>query len=78
MLAQTLRTLEEDGFVARRAYPEVPPRVEYALTPLGAELTPLLESLAGWIEANLGRVLKSRQRRRPSPPRAGVAGRAEP
>src|SRR5262245_44394130 len=38
MLAQTLRILEGDGFVNRRAYAEVPPRVEYALTPMGGEV----------------------------------------
>ena len=44
MLAQTLRTLEEDGFVHREALAVVPPHVEYSLTPLGSELaeTPML------------------------------------
>ena len=37
MLAQTLQVLEADGFVERKAYPVVPPRVEYSLTPLGME-----------------------------------------
>ncbi len=57
MLAQTLKQLEEDGFVARKAYAEVPPRVEYALTPLGREIAAHVEALGDWIEANLGRVL---------------------
>ena len=57
MLAQTLKQLEDDGFVARKAYAEVPPRVEYALTPLGREIAAHVEALGDWIEANLGRVL---------------------
>ena len=63
MLAQTLRVLEEDGFVDRRAYAEVPPRVEYALTPLGGEIARHLDTLGRWIEDNLGRVLQARARR---------------
>lgn len=48
MLSMQLRQLERDGFVARTVYPEVPPRVEYALTPLGTTLLPLLEEIARW------------------------------
>ena len=62
MLAQTLATLEADGFVERTAYPEVPPRVEYRLTPLGAEMAERVEGLVGWIEENLPRVLKAREK----------------
>jgi DNA-binding HxlR family transcriptional regulator len=47
-LTQTLRGLERDGLVSRRAYPEVPPRVEYSLTPLGWSTTGLLMSLYEW------------------------------
>lgn len=60
MLAQTLSVLEEDGFVQRTAYPEVPPRVEYQLTPLGREVAEHVERLVEWIEGNLPRVLKAR------------------
>ncbi|WP_350348944.1 helix-turn-helix domain-containing protein [Agromyces sp. G08B096] len=49
MLASTLRTLEADGLVRRRSYPEVPPRVEYALTPLGDELMERMLPLMGWV-----------------------------
>ena len=49
MLAQTLRTLEADGFVHREAHPVIPPHVEYSLTPLGQELVALLMPLFTWI-----------------------------
>ena len=48
MLSMQLRQLEKDGFVSRTIYPEVPPRVEYALTPHGKTLLPLLEEIAKW------------------------------
>lgn len=60
MLAQTLATLEHDGFVQRTAYPEVPPRVEYRLTPLGREGASYIHALANWAEANVARVLRAR------------------
>lgn len=53
MLAQTLRWLEEDGFLDRIAKPTVPPHVEYSLTPLGREVGAHVESLADWIETNM-------------------------
>lgn len=59
MLAQTLRWLQEDGFVDRRSFNTVPPHVEYSLTPLGREVAQRVESLADWIEDHidlLGRV----------------------
>ena len=61
MLAQTLTQLEKDGFVKRVAYPEIPPRVEYSLTPMGREAAGLMQQLGTWIQANLGRVLKHRE-----------------
>lgn len=48
MLTTTLRTLESYGLVARQVYAEVPPRVEYALTPLGESLWPHLQGLIDW------------------------------
>lgn len=50
MLTQTLRRLEQDGLVARTVYPEVPPKVEYALTPLGETLSEPIRALSAWAE----------------------------
>jgi DNA-binding HxlR family transcriptional regulator len=52
-LTQTLRALERRGLVKRRAYPEVPPRVEYSLSPLGWSMTGLLMTLYEWSAAHL-------------------------
>jgi DNA-binding HxlR family transcriptional regulator len=52
MLTLTLKHLVEDGLVDRRAYAEVPPRVEYELTELGRTLLPLVISLAEWAMAH--------------------------
>jgi DNA-binding HxlR family transcriptional regulator len=60
MLAQTLTTLEHDGFVIRTAYPEVPPRVEYRLTPLGQEAATHVRALATFAEQNVARVERAR------------------
>jgi DNA-binding HxlR family transcriptional regulator len=56
MLAQTLQTLEADGFVVRHSLPVVPPHVEYSLTPLGAEVAAQVRNLVDWIEHNLARI----------------------
>jgi DNA-binding HxlR family transcriptional regulator len=61
MLAQTLQSLEADGFVLRTAFPVVPPRVEYSLTRMGQEVAREVESLADWIEGNLYRIMEQRQ-----------------
>lgn len=50
MLAQQLRQLEADGIVAREVYPQVPPKVEYRLTPWGQALCPALDALLKWAE----------------------------
>lgn len=47
-LSLRLRALEEEGIVARHTYPEVPPRVEYALTPKGTALVPLVEDMRSY------------------------------
>lgn len=48
MLTLQLRELETDGIIVRHVYPQVPPKVEYALTPLGKSLAPVLISLRDW------------------------------
>ena len=48
VLADSLRTMEEDGIITRTAYPEVPPRVEYALSELGESMRPILDALQQW------------------------------
>lgn len=62
MLSQTLKELEGDGFVLRTAQDVVPPHVDYALTPLGAEAARHLIPLIGWIEGNLGQILATQGR----------------
>jgi DNA-binding HxlR family transcriptional regulator len=62
MLTVTLRGLERDGLVSRAMYPEVPPRVEYALTPLGATLRELVRGLIEWSGAHLAEVDAARAR----------------
>ena len=52
-LTQTLRRLERDGLIARRAYPEVPIRVEYSLTGLGWNMTALLMSMYEWASEHM-------------------------
>ena len=62
MLTVTLRSLEADGLVSRRLYPEVPPRVEYELTELGESLVPYVENLAEWASKNMSRIVKNRKK----------------
>lgn len=50
MLIQQLRQLEADGIVIRTVYPEVPPRVDYRLTPWGQSLCPALDAILKWAE----------------------------
>ncbi|HEY8479767.1 MAG TPA: helix-turn-helix domain-containing protein [Spirillospora sp.] len=62
VLTQTLRAMERDGLVTRTIYAEVPPRVEYALTPLGRSLRTPIEAIARWAEENVGAVIAARER----------------
>lgn len=64
MLAQSLRALEEDGFVLRRDFGEVPPHVEYALTPMGRGLAEHVAALGKWVGDHTPQVLAEREKRR--------------
>ena len=48
VLTDSLRSMEEDGIVTRTVYPEVPPRVEYALSELGESIRPIIDAMAEW------------------------------
>jgi DNA-binding HxlR family transcriptional regulator len=61
-LTHTLRALERDGLIARRAYAEVPPRVEYSLTGLGWSMTSVLMSMYEWACAHIPQVEQARRR----------------
>ena len=50
VLTDSLRAMEDDGIITRTVYPEVPPRVEYALSPLGESIGPILDAMAKWGE----------------------------
>jgi DNA-binding HxlR family transcriptional regulator len=60
MLTQTLRTLERDGLVTRTVTASVPARVDYALTPLGYELFPVMVAIKTWAESHMDRVFEAR------------------
>jgi DNA-binding HxlR family transcriptional regulator len=60
MLTVTLRQLERDGLVTRTVYPVVPPRVEYALTPLGRTLHSTIQALVTWTETHQEEVAAAR------------------
>ncbi|ALU95579.1 MULTISPECIES: winged helix-turn-helix transcriptional regulator [Streptomyces] len=61
MLAQTLQTLERDGFVHRDAKPVIPPRVDYSLTPLGIGAAEQVSALGRWIERQVDAVQAARE-----------------
>ena len=61
MLTKTLRQLERDGLVVRRVHAEVPPRVDYRLTPLGVSLGKSVCGLWTWVEAHIKDVDRSRR-----------------
>lgn len=60
VLTQTLRAMERDGLVTREVFAEVPPRVEYAITPLGVSLHDHVSTLADWAERHVGEILGAR------------------
>ncbi len=57
-LTETLRNLLSDGFISRKLYAEIPPKVEYSLTELGRSLMPHIENLIGWALENYQTITK--------------------
>jgi DNA-binding HxlR family transcriptional regulator len=57
MLTQTLRSLERNGIVERTIYPQVPPRVEYKLTPLGVTLSEPIRAIKEWAETHISDIV---------------------
>lgn len=72
MLAQTLRRVEQDGLVERTVYPTVPPRVDYALTPLGRSFLTPMHHLLEWAATHHEEVRAARQSYRPVPATAAL------
>ena len=62
VLTSTLRSLEADGFVSRKIYAEVPPRVEYTLTERAQSFLPQAESLIAWAQNNMADIMADRER----------------
>ena len=62
MLSQTLKSLERDGLVNRKAIPTVPVTVEYSITPLGRTLATAVDALRVWAETHIEEVLVAQQR----------------
>lgn len=61
MLTVTLKTLEADGLVLRKIYPQIPPKVEYSLTQLGESLVPPLMTLYDWADKHMPEIKASRE-----------------
>lgn len=61
MLSSTLRTLEADGLVSRKVYPEVPPKVEYSLTETGLSPVPFIVQLTEWAQKHMKSIVKHRE-----------------
>ncbi|MDT0185595.1 helix-turn-helix domain-containing protein [Microbacterium sp. ARD31] len=61
VLTQTLRAMERDGLLTRTVHAQVPPRVDYELTALGASLTAPIAMLTDWAETHLTQILASRE-----------------
>jgi DNA-binding HxlR family transcriptional regulator len=62
MLTTTVRNLEADGFISRKMYAEIPPKVEYRLTALGSSLLPLIKDMVSWADNTLRTIQRNRAR----------------
>ena len=62
MLTLTLRGLERDGLVTRTVFPTIPPRVDYALTPLGRDLLQPVSALGEWATRNQAKIARAREK----------------
>ena len=62
MLTATLRSLERDGLLTRHVYAEVPPRVEYALTPLGKQFMQPVRGLVAWLQTHWSTIRAAREK----------------
>lgn len=62
MQTATLRSLEADGLIVRKLFPEVPPRVEYELSKLGESLIQYIDGLAGWALDNMPEIKENRKK----------------
>ncbi|GAA4233873.1 helix-turn-helix domain-containing protein [Actinomadura meridiana] len=69
MLSQTLRLLTKDGLVTRTAYAEIPPRVEYTLTPLGRSLSNAVDGIVHWVQEHQAEVVQNRTKFEATHPR---------
>ncbi|WP_300729594.1 helix-turn-helix domain-containing protein [uncultured Bacteroides sp.] len=67
MLTVTLRTLEQDGLIARKVYAQIPPKVEYSLTDRGKTLLPHLNGLIAWAGEQMGNILEDRRKNSANP-----------
>lgn len=72
VLAQTLRRLEQDGYVKRTVHPTIPPRVEYELTVLGRSLLAAVQPLIAWAKNNWNDVSVARASYTPPPPNVAL------
>ena len=71
VLTDSLRSMEEDGIVTRTVYPEVPPRVEYALSQMGESMRPIIKAMEDW-ESPTKRACSNRTRKTVRPPTGGL------
>lgn len=62
VLSGTLQTLDADGLISRKVFPEVPIRVEYKLTETGESLVPIIQQLTNWAEQNMKSVIRHRKK----------------